>query len=62
VIEVEGRDPVRNPSFVYCMRCRRLLELVRSQATEVAVHIEAGRVTDGDAVARSADLVIATDR
>jgi anthraniloyl-CoA monooxygenase len=62
VIDVEGRDPVRIPSFGYCLRCRRLLALLRSQATEVGVHIEAGRVTDVDAVARSADLVIASDR
>ena len=62
VIEVEGRDPVRIPSFGYCTRCRRLLELLRSQATEVGVHIEAARVTDVDAAARSAGLVIASDR
>ena len=62
VIEVEGRDPVRIPSFGYCTRCRRMLELLRSQATEVGVPIAAGRVTDVDAVARSADLVIASDR
>jgi hypothetical protein len=62
VIEVEGHDPVRIPSFGYCLRCRRLLELLRSKATEIGVHIEAGRVTDVDAVARGADLVIASDR
>ena len=49
VISVDGRDPVRMPSFGNCMRCRRLLELLRSQAT------------DADAVARCADLVIASD-
>jgi hypothetical protein len=62
VIEVTGRDPVRIPRFGYCLRCRRLLELLRSQATAVGVHIEVGRVTDVDAVARGADLVIASDR
>ena len=49
VISVDGRDPVRMPSFGNCMRCRRLLELLRSQAT------------DADAMARCAGLVIAID-
>ncbi|HWJ54388.1 MAG TPA: FAD-dependent monooxygenase [Propionibacteriaceae bacterium] len=61
VVVVDGRDPVRIPSFGYSMRRRLLLELLRSRATEVGVHIEEGRVTDADAVARGADLVIASD-
>jgi hypothetical protein len=58
---VDGRDPVRIPTLGYSMRHRLLLELLRSHATAVGVHIEAGRVTDANAVARGADLVIASD-
>src|SRR3712207_5212713 len=61
VVVVDGREPVRIPSYGYSMRRRLLLELLRSRATDVGVHIEAGRVTDADAVARGADLVIASD-
>jgi 2-polyprenyl-6-methoxyphenol hydroxylase-like FAD-dependent oxidoreductase len=41
---VEGRDPVRIPSFGYSMRRGWLL---RSRAADVGVHIEARRVTAG---------------
>jgi anthraniloyl-CoA monooxygenase len=61
VVVVDGHDPVRIPSFGYSMRRRLLLELLRSRATDVGVHIETGRVIDADAVARGADLVIASD-
>jgi anthraniloyl-CoA monooxygenase len=61
VVVVDGREPVRIPSFGYSMRRRLMLELLRSRATDVGVQIEAGRVTDADAVARGADLVIASD-
>ncbi len=61
VVVVEGRDPVRIPSFGYSMRRRLMLELLRSRATDVGVHIESVRVTDPAAVARGADLVIACD-
>ena len=61
VVVVDGRDPVRIPSFGYSMRRRLLLELLRARASDVGVHIEAGRVTDAAAVARGADLVIASD-
>jgi 2-polyprenyl-6-methoxyphenol hydroxylase-like FAD-dependent oxidoreductase len=61
LVVVEGREPVRIPSFGYSMRRRLMLELLRARATEVGVQIEAGRVTDVDALARGADLVIACD-
>jgi hypothetical protein len=43
MVEVGGRDTVRIPSIGSCMRCRRLLELLRPQAAGVGVHIQAGR-------------------
>jgi anthraniloyl-CoA monooxygenase len=61
VVVVDGREPVRIPSFGYSMRRRLMLELLRSRAAEVGVQIEGGRVTDADAVSRGADLVIACD-
>src|SRR3712207_1858121 len=61
VVAVDGRQPVRIPSFGYSMRRRLLLELLRARAGDVGVHIEAARVTDARAVARGADLVIASD-
>jgi anthraniloyl-CoA monooxygenase len=61
VVAVEGREPVRIPSFGYSMRRRVMLELLRSRATDVGVQIESGRVTDLAAAARGADLVIASD-
>ena len=61
VVMVDGREPVRIPSFGYSMRRRLLLELLRAGPADVGVHIEAGRVTDANAVARGADLVIASD-
>jgi anthraniloyl-CoA monooxygenase len=61
VVAVDGREPVRIPSFGYSMRRRLMLELLRSRAAEVGVRIEAGRVTDVDAVSGGADLVLASD-
>jgi anthraniloyl-CoA monooxygenase len=61
VVVVPGGDSVRLPSYGYSMRRRLLLELLRSRATDVGVQIETGRVTDAEAVARSTDLVIASD-
>src|SRR5215210_534296 len=61
VVAVDGRHPVRIPSFGYSMRRRLLLELLRSRATDVGVQIEQGRVTDAVAVGRGADLVVASD-
>ena len=60
-VVVDAGDPVHIPSFGYSMRRRLLLELLRSRATEVGVHIEVGRVSEADAVTRGADLVIASD-
>ena len=51
VVMVDGREPVRIPSFGYSMRRRLLLELLRARAETVGVQIEAGRVTDAEAVA-----------
>ena len=60
---VTVRGPRRGalPCYGYSMGRRRLLELLGPGPNEVGVHIEAGRVTDPDAVARGADLVIARD-
>ena len=61
VVVVDGREPVRIPSFGYSMRRRLMLELLRSRAADVGVQIEAGRVTDVGAVSHGADLVLASD-
>jgi anthraniloyl-CoA monooxygenase len=61
VVAVEGREPVTISSFGYSMRRRSMLELLRSRATDVGVQIEPGRITDVAAVARGADLLIASD-
>ena len=61
VVVVQDREPVTIPSLGYSMRRRLLLELLRSRATDVGVHIETGRVADAEAVARGAGLGIASD-